>query len=624
MKRDDKNNKGVVKGAPSGLVISLIVHVAAFMLAGLLVVFSVSNKKEKKFAPPKPIDRPKMKLKKPQVKVKKSAKPKSSQRIVTNVKRASMPDIQLPEMSGIGDGIGPGGGVGGFDIIPDLNDISILGSGQSIGNDFVGTFYDLKRDRSGRSVPMNPEAQVELLSKFIKGGWKPSKLARYYRSPKKLYTTCFMVPPTLSSIAPGLFGEPETAGYLWMVHYKGQLVHKEAMTFRFFATSDQYMVIRVGGKVVNSSAWAESDAVLLTPQWHSSSADNRKYRMGVDRLSVAGDWITLEAGIPLDMEVLFAEGNGGGFQAMIVVEVEGEEYELNDIGDPIFPMFKTAEPSRDLLDAILELLVPGEADPTNGPVFCDYGRSGAIAAAKEPEAVTPPPVFADAVENEVRTWTLKNKQSAEAKFVTVIGDKAVLMDQRGQQQKVALVQLSEEDRTYIELVMPPKFNIDFYKKSSQVIVDVDTPYFTAGSILGRSDFNYVFGARLKAISAGNYNHELKVEFFAIGEEIDGDNYILLDRQESRFTPTKENERSHTFHGDPIRLTKSFTSFRTWGAKYGGYLVVVTDERGMIVELDTSHKWLLDILGKLRHLPVGKHFDKTGTRSFPPSPTRWNW
>ena len=75
MKKTAKKPKSVVKGAPSGLVISLLVHAAAFMLAGLLVVFSVVQKDEKKFVPPKPVDRPKMKLKKPKVKVKKSAKP---------------------------------------------------------------------------------------------------------------------------------------------------------------------------------------------------------------------------------------------------------------------------------------------------------------------------------------------------------------------------------------------------------------------------------------------------------------------------------------------------------------------------------------------------------------------
>ena len=116
MRKRSKKTNSVVKGAPSGLVISLLVHAAAFLLAGLLVVFTVVNKEEKTFAPPKPVDRPKMKLKKPRVQVKKSAKPKSTTRIVTKVQKASMPDIQLPEMSGMGDGLA--GGVGGFDIVP--------------------------------------------------------------------------------------------------------------------------------------------------------------------------------------------------------------------------------------------------------------------------------------------------------------------------------------------------------------------------------------------------------------------------------------------------------------------------------------------------------------------------
>ena len=63
-----RKTKGIVKGAPSGFVISLGIHAAAFFLAGLFVVFTVVNKEEKKFIPPKPVDRPKMKLKKPKVK----------------------------------------------------------------------------------------------------------------------------------------------------------------------------------------------------------------------------------------------------------------------------------------------------------------------------------------------------------------------------------------------------------------------------------------------------------------------------------------------------------------------------------------------------------------------------
>ena len=115
MKKLMKKTKGVAQGAPSGLVISLLVHAAAFMLAGLLVVFSVVKKKEVSFAPPPAVERPKMKLKKPKVKVKKTAKPASPTRIVAKINKADMPDLQLPELGGSGSGFGGIGDLGGFD-----------------------------------------------------------------------------------------------------------------------------------------------------------------------------------------------------------------------------------------------------------------------------------------------------------------------------------------------------------------------------------------------------------------------------------------------------------------------------------------------------------------------------
>ena len=94
MKRFSKKSQRIDKGAPSGFVLSLLIHAAIFLLAGMLVVFTVVNKEEKEFVPPKPVDRPKMNLRKP--KVKKTSTPKPTTRIVTKVRRASMPDIQLP------------------------------------------------------------------------------------------------------------------------------------------------------------------------------------------------------------------------------------------------------------------------------------------------------------------------------------------------------------------------------------------------------------------------------------------------------------------------------------------------------------------------------------------------
>ncbi|MEN8256161.1 MAG: hypothetical protein ABFR33_11910 [Verrucomicrobiota bacterium] len=621
MKKKTGKNQKITKGMSSAVLLSIAIHAALFFLAGMLVVFTVVKKKEQKFEPPKAVERPKMKLKKPKPKVKKSARPKQAKHILAKVNPVNMSEIQLPEISGGGLGGGLGQGIGGgFDTLPDLSEPTLFGATQSIGNDFVGTFYDFKRDRRGRNTPMSTQGYTASVAKFVRSGWKSSYLSsRYYHAPRKLYATTFMVPPVFSVVAPEVFGEPDTIPYAWAVHYKGQLVHKDDITFRFWGMGDDVLVVRVDGEVVLNACWPTASGYHGVPAiasfWQSSSADSHKYYMG-NNVAVVGDWITLEAGVPLDMEVLVGEVGGGYFTAMLAVEVEGVEYGKGPQGNPILPIFKTSVPSLDMVETIHENLVPGEVCVTNGPVFCDFDTSGSATANREPETIEPP-VFADSVENEMRTWTGADGKTLEAEFVTVIGGKAVLKDMREKVRKIPFAQLSDDDRLYIELAQPPKFNIDFSKKSSQRLIE-DSPAISVTGLMPKH-LDYVFGARLKQVSAGEYNHELKVEFFAIGEEVDGDNHILLDRRESRFTPCKENDRSHEFHGETIPLRKytMFTQHR--GKKYGGYMVVVTDERGMVIDTGTSHKWLPDILGNLRRLPLGKHFDKTGARVEPPRP-----
>ena len=611
MKKLFKKREKIGKGMPSAVLLSIAIHAALFFLAGLLVVFTVVKNKEVEFEAPKAVERPKMKLKKPKVKVKKTSKPKPTTRIVTKVNRASMPDIQLPEMSGMGESLG--GGLAGFDLMPDLGETTLFGSGQSIGNDFVGTFYDLKRGRTGRPIPMDPDMYLKALRTFVVSGWKPSEIAKYYQSPKKLYATSFMIPTILSSVAPTAFGEDDTLGYCWAAHYTGKLVHKDGIQFRFWGQGDDILLVRVNGKLVLNACWPSDSEAQFTQFWQTSSSYSRRFYLGNNK-SVVGDWITLEPGVPLDMEVLIGEKPGGGYCAMLVVEVEGVEYEKGPQGNPILPMFKTSEPSLDLVDVIYRDLVLGEASVTNGPVFSDYETAGWTGAAEVPEPIDPVSQD-DFSEHEMRAWTGVGGKALEARFMTVTSDKAVLEDTRGKQRKIPLAQLSAEDREFIELTSPPEFNIDFSKKSSQFIGKM-SPYNTR---VPAKVLDYVFSARLKQISTGLYNHELHVEFFAVGAENFGDHYILLDRQESRFTPTKENQQSHEFSGKTVRLTsyELYGDFK--GMKYDGYLVVVTDSRGKIIAHQTSNKWLFENLENLKRLPVGRYMDKTCTRVFPSRP-----
>ncbi|MDF7807981.1 hypothetical protein P4E94_11070 [Pontiellaceae bacterium B12219] len=378
MKKRIKNSKNISKGAPSGFMISLLVHAGAFLLAGMLVVFTVTQKEEKKFVPPTPVNRPKMKLKKPKVSVKKNAKPKSSSRIVTKVTRANMPDIQLPEMAGMGEGL-IGGVESGFDIMPELETINALGSGSSIGNDFEGTYYDLKFSRSGVYNPISEDEWRDYFYKLFRGEWDTRILSRFYRSPKTLYTTCFVLPHVPSALAPVAFGLPDSmaSGGEWIVHYKGDLVYKEDITFRFWASSDDSLAVKVDGEVVIADSWqnitgeATRAALMYGGLWKSSSMDTGKYWIGHGNATV-GDWITLKAGVPKKMEVIATDNPSPNASFYLLVEVKGVEYPRGRHNGPLLPIFKTEELSHDHLDLIYRSVPEDVIDCVNGPIFRDY------------------------------------------------------------------------------------------------------------------------------------------------------------------------------------------------------------------------------------------------------------
>jgi Ca-activated chloride channel family protein len=108
----------------SGAVFSLLAFLSLH-----IVVFTVLQKKggheeiAVEFEAPEEVVRPKMELKKPAVKTAKaSPKPKLRKRIVTKAKRASMPDVQLPEMRSA-----DASGVSGFDMYVATESVSVYG-----------------------------------------------------------------------------------------------------------------------------------------------------------------------------------------------------------------------------------------------------------------------------------------------------------------------------------------------------------------------------------------------------------------------------------------------------------------------------------------------------------------
>jgi hypothetical protein len=626
-----KASQKVTKGTPQAVLLSVLIHIGLFLLAGTLVVFTVVKQKQVEFEPPKTVERPKMKLKKPKVQVKKTSRPKSPNRIISKNNKAVMPQMELPEMGGLGDGLGD---VVGMDMMPDFKlEESFFGSEQSIGHDLEGTFYDFNRRRDGSFVGITQDWVADKINQFFTKGWDKSVFRDVFRSPKKLYATSVPMSITRSEEAPDAFDEPESKSYLWLVHYEGKIVYPEDITFRFWSYADDIVAVRVDGEIVHLNCyyrWQTHFEEATAHHWQSRAPENRQYPIGNSR-AVVGDWITLNAFESKDIEILIGENYGGIFGALLLVEVEGQEYPRNPDGQmPILPLFKTAEFSRDQIENIYMYLPPGEGTCAGGPIFNDVHDPSAVSTKEPPAVIYPPESASSSMPTNTmadlalfRTWRTDEHAPMEARYKTLMRDKAVLEDERGRQTKVLVTDLSEEDQEIIALANPPQFDLNFTKNSRQLQTR-EASY--EGGDKQVKKWAYTFGFRARQLNdTPYYDYPLTFEYFAVGDEVEADNFILLDRQSVTFdSPASGDRREYEFKSEDEVTLQQFQLF-SWGnwrgAKYGGYLIVVRDKHGHIIQHKASSEFLFDGLDQLVYVPVGRHFNRDCNRCMPPRPKK---
>ena len=226
----------------------------------------------------------------------------------------------------------------------------------------------------------------------------------------------------------------------------------------------------------------------------------------------------------------------------------------------------------------------------------------------------------------MRTWTTTSGKQFEAKFVATMGDKVVVRTPAGKQQKIAEAELSAEDLEYIDMANPPEFDLDFINTSSSV---ANRYKLSRWEELWRKQppraSDYRFGAKVRQTGTRPYNHELTVEYFAIGQELIGNAFILLDRQSDSFFPAKAKDRSHRFQSDrEVEFMSYVYDGQKRGKQYAGHLITLKDKQGRIIAHTASSDWLWENYENLIDLPVGSFFDKSCNRIFPtsPKPTRW--
>jgi len=585
----------------SPLILGILLHAVFIFVAGLLVVFVPKEKESIDFQPTRPPEPVKMEIKKLKIKPREASKPKTAQPIVTKPKGLepfSLPTTPHPFNEGVFDEIS----LGDFNLATNWNDVNQLGTMATIGSDFVGTFYDLKRQRNGNplTVAIDSDKYYRLIKRFLESHWKTSTWARHYRAKTQRYANCFMVPRMRTTKIPALFGEKKSGSWGWVILYKGQLVHKDGITFRFHG-SGSLLIVRVDGNIVVSTG---GDQSYFSSLWKSDDPNNK------DISSTTGDWITLEPGIPLDMEVLVGNYSGAYFSTKLLVEVKDAEYEEGRTRNPVYPVFKTAKLTRDVVDSICKDYYYGPESITNGPVFCDHKTSIAV-----PSNLVQRVAESDATStnqyHSVRNWTLEDGKSLTAAFVIKIGQTVTLRDPEGGLTSLPYENFSAEDQEFIQLARFPVFNIDLSRTTS-----LHREPDRRDRLKYPPSFDHTFAAKLEQRSAGQYDFELTAEVFALGKEATGTNYVLVARDTKTFVPCKDNAWKCRTPGETVHLFTDWVSGKPHGVKYYGYLIAVRDKNGVVVQAKASNDWMLQHLDNIVKAQDGWYLDRTFARTYP--------
>jgi len=226
--------------------------------------------------------------------------------------------------------------------------------------------------------------------------------------------------------------------------------------------------------------------------------------------------------------------------------------------------------------------------------------------------------------SEMRIWEDRDGNRYKAEFVREFFNKLTIRDVNGKEYRFTVDDLSEHDQKYIRVMVPPVMEIGFLKKTRikpkpPELSDDDNDTITILSA----------AVAIAKKSKRPFTSRLTAEVYLIAGEVDGENYVLLDRFESGFLFAQED--IHEFKTEPIEVTAytEYTNQRR-GEEFLGYLVAVSDARGNIVQISTDIDWLSDKVKRLRDLYLRgrasryiRHFNRDVQKTEVPRPVYYS-
>ena len=215
-----------------------------------------------------------------------------------------------------------------------------FGSSERKGATLIGIFYDLKQTQQREPIPKFSRRYNSFLDEFLVSGFDEAYINRFFRAALPLYTTQFAIPSMNADGAPKAFGvDGVVKPSYWIIHYKGQVAPPVDGTYRFVGNFDDMLDVAINRKVVLEGNRPDTKFPRLG--WKEPA--DKGPRVAANHLAKYGDWITLKAGEPVDIDILIGERPGGQFHGVVLYEKQGDTYPRTANGEAILPLFQLAE-----------------------------------------------------------------------------------------------------------------------------------------------------------------------------------------------------------------------------------------------------------------------------------------
>lgn len=275
--------------------------------------------------------------------------------------------------SGSGGGKGTGNGLGiGAGLAPGMS----MGTGsknpfgmlESNAGGLSGTFYDLKQTSDLKPTDITDDGVREELKQIAKRGFKARDFTRYFKAPRTLYQTKFMIPLLSADKAPAAF---EVDQYVqprrWFVVYRGAVKAPKTGKFRFVGAGDDTLMVRFNNRLVfdygytlgctgggsgvvseeNYNKDKNSDQIknfkkvspMPVPNINYAYASTPRLNNDIKGMAV-GPEFQVTAGSSYPVEIVISEIPGGVFTAILLIQEDGITYEKDPAGFPILPVFR--------------------------------------------------------------------------------------------------------------------------------------------------------------------------------------------------------------------------------------------------------------------------------------------